>query len=208
MTQNAFNLWMNPLFGVIIVRPSGLTEGHVVDDTAVAVALGGIALTWQWVGNVLFAAAVLTALAVLLRRVDGVAVVFVALVIAVAFFALPTRVHERYLYPSLALGIPLLCFGAAWRRLYVALSAVFFLDVYWVYSLPIGNAGPGRGILGGTVYSAAGIYLLSAVTVAGMGWLVVRALRPASLEGAATTRGRGSTLARVRARLVSPWARR
>lgn len=208
VTQNAFNLWMNPFFGVISVGPSGLTEGHVVDDTAVAVALGGIALTWQWIGNLLFAVAVLAALAVLLRRTDRVAIVFVALVIAVAFFVLPTRVHERYLYPALALGIPLLAAGAAWRVLYLALSGVLFLDVYWVYSLPIGNAGPGRGILGDSVYSAAGIYLMSAVTVVCMGWLVVRALRPASLKGRGASGGAGSTPARIRDRLVSPWARR
>jgi hypothetical protein len=30
---------------------------------------------------------------------------------------LPTRIHERYLYPALALGLPLLAAGIAWRRL-------------------------------------------------------------------------------------------
>ncbi len=186
VTQNAFNLWMNPFFDVIRVGSSGLTEGHVVDDAVAAVTIGGLALTWQWLGNVLFIAAVLVALAVLLRRTDGPTVLFVALFIAVAFFALPTRVHERYLYPALALGLPLLAAGNAWRRLHVALSAVLFLDVYWVYTLPIGNAGPGRGFLGETIYSAPGIYLLSAVTVGSMAWLVWRAIRPASLAWSAT----------------------
>ena len=51
--------------------------------------------------------------------------------------------------------------GAAWRLLHVALSAVLALDAYWVHSLPIGNAGPGRGIVGETAYSAAGIYVTS-----------------------------------------------
>ena len=111
VTQNAFNLWMNPFFDVVIHGASGATEGHVVDDAAVAFAIGGFALTWQWIGNLLFVAAVLVALSVLVRRSDGAAIVFVALVIAVAFFALPTRVHERYLYPALALGLPLLAAG-------------------------------------------------------------------------------------------------
>ncbi len=184
VTQNAFNLWMNPFFDVVIRGASGATEGHVVDDTAVAFAIGGVALTWQWVGNLLFIAAVLVALSVLIRRADGVAIVFVALVIAVAFFALPTRVHERYLYPALALGLPLLAAGPDWRRLYVAVSAIAFFDVYWVYSLPGANDGPGRGALGETIYSPAGIYLLSAVTVAVMGVLAFRALRPAGLPWA------------------------
>jgi hypothetical protein len=184
ITQNAFNVWMNPFFPVVIVGASGLTEGHVVDDTAVALAVAGISMTWQGIGNLLFAGAVLTALSVLFRRTDGVAILFVALVIAVAFFALPTRVHERYLYPALALGVPLLAAGIRWRRLYVAMSAVAFLNVYWVYSLPIGNAGPGRGILGDTVYSAAGIYVMSAIMVAGLASLIIVALRPGSLARA------------------------
>ena len=191
VTQNAFNLWMNPLFDVVIHGASGATEGHVVDDTAVAFAIGGLALTWQWIGNLLFVAAVLVALSVLVRRSDGAAIVFVALVIAVAFFALPTRVHERYLYPALALGLPLLAAGPEWRRLYVALSAIVFFDVYWVYSLPGANEGLGRGVLGATIYSPAGIYVLSAVTVAVMAVLAIRALRPASLPWA--TAGAGMT---------------
>ena len=192
VTQNAFNLWMNPLFDVVIHGASGATEGHVVDDTAVAIAIGGFALTWQWIGNLLFVAAVLVALSVLVRRSDGAAIVFVALVIAVAFFALPTRVHERYLYPALALGLPLLAAGPEWRRLYVALSAIVFFDVYWVYSLPGANDGPGRGILGATIYSPAGIYVLSAVTVAVMAVLAIRALRPASLPWATAGAGRAA----------------
>jgi len=177
VTQNAFNLWMNPAFDVVITGSTGLTEGHVVDDTAVAVSVASVALTWQWIGNLLFVASVGVGLSVLARRSDGRTVVFVALLVAVAFFTLPTRVHERYLYPALALGLPLLACGPAWRRLYVVLSAVLFLDVYWVYTLPIGNAGPGRGLLADTAYSPAGIYLASAATVVALGWLAVRAVR-------------------------------
>jgi len=175
VTQNAFNLWMNPLFDVIITGSSGLTEGHVVDDTVAAISIAGVALTWQWIGSLLFIVAVILALAVLVRRSDGPTVVFVALVIAVAFFTLPTRVHERYLYPALALGLPLLACGPSWRRLYAVLSVVLFLDVYWVYTLPIGNAGPGRGLLADTVYAPAGIYLASAATIVAMAWLVLQA---------------------------------
>lgn len=174
VTQNAFNLWMNPLFDVVVTGSSGLTEGHVVDDAVAALSIAGVAVTWQWIGNLLFIAAVVLALAVLARRSDGPTVVFVALVIAVAFFTLPTRVHERYLYPALALGLPLLACGASWRRLYAVLSVVLFLDVYWVYTLPIGNAGPGRWLLADSVYAPAGIYFASAATVVAMAWLVLR----------------------------------
>ena len=188
ITQNAFNLWMNPLFDVIRVGPTGLTEGHIVDDTTVLVGF----LTWQTLGNVLFVSAVLLALAVLLSRADGVAILVVALTISVAFFVLPTRIHERYLYPAVVLGLPLLAAGIAWRRLYVALTAVLFLDVYWVYSLPIGNAGPGRGIFGTTLYRPEAIYAIAAVATASMVWLLWRVAAPASLPW-----GRGVAVADV-----------
>ena len=57
----------------------------------------------------------LVALLFLRHRDDALAVCFVALTIAVAFFDLPTRIHERYLYPAVALVIPFL-----WARAHVA----------------------------------------------------------------------------------------
>ena len=76
-----------------------------------------------------------------------------ALTIAIAFFDLPTRIHERYLYPAVALVIPLLwARGRSWRLAFVGVSLVLLLDAYWVYSLPIGNARPGRGPLADTVF--------------------------------------------------------
>ena len=64
-------------------------------------------MTWQTVGFVLFAAVVLVALWQLLRRDDAEGLLLGALVLAVAFFVLPTRVHERYMFPALALAAPL-----------------------------------------------------------------------------------------------------
>src|SRR5206468_6074127 len=134
------------------------------------------------IGGLLFIATVGLALLVLRRRDDGLSIVFIAFVIAVAFFALPTRVHERYLYPAVALGIPFVfAAGRAWRWLYAAVTAVLFLDVYWVYTFPVGNIGPGRGLLAWTVFSPVGIYLLSFATVVSMAWLVLRSLDPMRL---------------------------
>ena len=182
VTQNAFNLWMNPVADIIRTGAGGLTEGHVVDDTAVLVGIGGIDLDAQWIGNILFVVAVLLAVRVLWVRDDALAVCFVALAVAVAFFDLPTRIHERYLYPAVAFAIPFLWVGRpAWRAVFAALSAILFLDVYWVYSLPIGNAGPGRGLLGPTVYSPAGIYLVALAADAVLLWLLWQARRPRTL---------------------------
>ena len=43
-------------------------------------------------------------------------------VTAVAFFVLPTRVHERYLYPFIAVGAILAAVSIRWRVAYVVLS--------------------------------------------------------------------------------------
>ncbi|MCJ7710670.1 MAG: hypothetical protein MUQ32_07530, partial [Chloroflexi bacterium] len=196
LTQNAFNLWMNPFADIILRGASGLTEGHVVDDTTALVAIGGLGLSAQWLGNLLFLASTALAVLVMRRRDDALAVCFVALTIAVAFFDLPTRIHERYLYPAVALAIPFLWTRSrSWKLVFIGVSAVVFLDAYWVYSLPIGNAGPGRGPLADTIYSPAGIYLLSLVSTVILVWLLWQTRRPeripAGLDAADAGRAEG-----------------
>ena len=149
----------------------------------------GLGVTWQTLGNLLFASAVLIALAVFARRSDGIAIVVVALTIAVAFFVLPTRIHERYLYPALALGLPLLAAGIAWRRLYVALTAILFLDVYWVYTLPHRDAGPGSRDPGRHDLPAGGHLCPFGGRDRLDGLAAVAGLAPMSLPWAATARG-------------------
>ena len=59
------------------------------DDTAVALVVGGIGLTWQQVGTLLFGAVVLVALWQVVRRDDLRGVLVASLLIAIAFFVLP-----------------------------------------------------------------------------------------------------------------------
>ncbi|MEI7744393.1 MAG: hypothetical protein WCK58_11695, partial [Chloroflexota bacterium] len=182
VTQNAFNLWMNPFSNIILIGRTGLTEGHVVDDTVALLTVGGFQLSAQTIGNGLFAVAVVLALLVLRKRDDALALCFVALAIVVAFFVLPTRIHERYLYPAIALAVPIAIVGRrAWWAVFAAVSAILFLDAYWVYSLPIGNAGPGRGLLADTLYSPAGIYLTSLCSDIVLVWLLWQTRRPAAI---------------------------
>ncbi len=58
------------------------------------------------VGVTLFAVAAVLALVAVARRDDMQGLLVGSLTMAVAFFALPTRVHERYLFPALALPGP------------------------------------------------------------------------------------------------------
>ena len=117
-------------------------------------------------------------------------VVLASLLLAIAFFVLPTRVHERYLFPALALGALLVFSGRAWPWLYAALSVSFFANIYWVYTEDWSFAGPriiNPGVNGApmpqselltsTLLTDGGIWLLAlliTVALAVVAWLALR----------------------------------
>jgi predicted membrane-bound dolichyl-phosphate-mannose-protein mannosyltransferase len=189
LSINAFNMWRNPWSGL----GDTLTWG---DDTTLAVA----GLTWQQVGVLLFAAVALVALWQVARRDDLRGVLVAALLLAIAFFVLPTRVHERYLFPALALAAPLVVRGWSWTALYAALSASFLANIYWVYTEDWSFAGerimnpgfdglpmPQLPALSATLFTDPGIYLFGVLSLAILGaalWASVRlGLRPRVAEG-------------------------
>ena len=195
LSINAFNLWRNPVTGLGDTLQWG-------DDTAGGLTLGGeLLMTWQQVGTLLFAAAALLALVQVGRRDDMRGVLVASLLIAVAFFVLPTRVHERYLFPAIALSAPLLLAGRSWPWIAGGISLSFFANVYWVYTEDWSFAGrlmnPGLGgqpmrqdpVLEATLFTDAGIWILSAMVVAVLAavtWQSLRlALRPAAAAEAA-----------------------
>lgn len=112
-TINAFNLWG---FG-----------GMWVPDSTLTFAAG-------WI---MFGAVALFSLYFVEKRFKvnrEMAVWFAAFVLFFAFFMLPTRIHERYLFPAfaiLALMFPLL---KKVRPLYVALTATVFVNQAYVLS--------------------------------------------------------------------------
>ncbi len=183
---NAFNLWRNPWTGLGDTLQRG-------DDTVVGLVLGGVSLTWQQVGTLLFVGFALLALVVVARRDDIRGVVLSALLLAITFFALPTRVHERYLFPALALGALLIFSGRIWPWLYGAISVVFFANIYWLYSEDwsyitdrVYNPGVGGlamvqdAFLQSTLLTDAGIWLLGLLITVVLGvvaWLAIRLAR-------------------------------
>jgi predicted membrane-bound dolichyl-phosphate-mannose-protein mannosyltransferase len=111
------------------------------------------------------------------------------LVVAVAFFVLPTRVHERYLFPALALAAPLVVRGWRWQLLYGLLGLSFFANIYGVYTadwsfVETSVMNPGVGgqamardpVLNATLLTPWGIELVSAMIVVVMAWLAVMAV--------------------------------
>ncbi|HUF05764.1 MAG TPA: phospholipid carrier-dependent glycosyltransferase [Candidatus Binatia bacterium] len=189
LSINAFNIWRNPW--------SGLGDTlHWGDDTVIGISLGGLALTWQQVGTLLFAAVALVALWQVARRDDLRGVLVASLLLALAFFVLPTRVHERYLFPALALGALLVMSGRLWPWVYGAMSLSFFANIYWVYSEDWSFAGgvvnpgahglpmPQDAFLASTLLTDWGIWLLGLMIGIVLGAVLWRSLRLALVPSA------------------------
>jgi Gpi18-like mannosyltransferase len=103
-------------------------------------ALGGL---WVYdgylfiIGWILFGALVVFTLCVLHKRfnVSGeVLILFSALVLLFGFFMLPTRIHERYLFPAMSILVLLVPFLKKSRFLYAVLTATLFINEAYVLS--------------------------------------------------------------------------
>jgi predicted membrane-bound dolichyl-phosphate-mannose-protein mannosyltransferase len=191
LTINAFNLWRNPWTGLGDYYRWGCDSPPPTcsGNEGIAFMLGSLPVSWQLVGAILFGIAALITLWMVARRDDPAGLLIGALALAVAFFALPTRVHERYLFPALALAAPLVARTWKWAALYGVVTLSFFANVYWLYTTDFFWVGgkfpynPGLGrlpmprdpLLATVVFNDTGIYLLSLMIVVALAWLLTRA---------------------------------
>ncbi len=83
-------------------------------------------------GAVLLILAILTALWAVWRRPDRLTILVALAVLAIAFFAAPTRVHERYGFPFFAIAAILFAISPRWRVAYVVLAIATFANMYVV----------------------------------------------------------------------------
>ena len=86
------------------------------------------------IGGVLLAAGLLASVIPLWWRRDTAALLAVGAAAAMAFYFLPTRAHERYLFPALALLLP---FAVLRQRItvpYTILAGGFFVTLYFAFS--------------------------------------------------------------------------
>jgi predicted membrane-bound dolichyl-phosphate-mannose-protein mannosyltransferase len=200
LAVNAFNAWRLPFTGASGPLPGLGDTLQWGDDRVLLFNLGGLGVTPQLIGITLFGMAAVLALWQVARRDDLRGVLLACLVLAIAFYALPTRVHERYLFPALAFAAPLVLRSRGWAAVFIGLSVSLFANVYWVYTEDWSFAGPrvlnpGPGgltdpptpmaqdpVLAGTLFTNGGIYLVSALSLVVLGivaWRSVRlALRP------------------------------
>jgi dolichyl-phosphate-mannose-protein mannosyltransferase len=142
LTANAYNAWAlvgsQPLASII-----GASGGSWTADSLVVI--GGLhAVTF---GAVLLGAASLLVAGGLLLRADRLAIVLGFTLVAFAFYALPTRVHERYLFPAFGSGALLAGAAASWAWGYVGLGLLNTVNLHAVLAggLSVGRGGNGAG---------------------------------------------------------------
>ena len=89
---------------------------------------------WFVPGAILLAAGLLASVVPLWRRRDTAVLLAVGSAAVMAFYFLPTRAHERYLFPALALLLP---FAVARGRIlvpYLVLAGTFFVTLYFAFT--------------------------------------------------------------------------
>jgi dolichyl-phosphate-mannose-protein mannosyltransferase len=167
-TANAFNLWA--LFG--LWRP----------DTQVLLFLNLYIIGW-----LMFGALVIFTLYMLHKRLDasGEAIIlFSAFVLFFGFFMLPTRIHERYLFPALGVLALMFPFLKRTRLTYGLLSSTCLANTaYVLYFLNNGQFIPSGDLV---VLFVTAINLLVFINVLLLMW---RELKGRPLLGTALSRG-------------------
>ena len=96
------------------------------------------------VGAALFLIAAVLVLWLVARRPDRITMLIGLAVLAMAFFVLPTRVHERYLFPFFGIAAVLAAVSLRWRIAYLLSAAAMFANMYVVLTTYyIGCGSPG-----------------------------------------------------------------
>ena len=131
-TVNAYNLWaLFPVDGASMATSGGWVFDSPVKDAdqlggrsgPFPAALVGAVAPARHGGVVSLAVA---------RRPDRLTILVGVSVLALAFFVVPTRVHERYLFPLFGLAAILVAFSWRWRIVYAVASIATFLNMYVV----------------------------------------------------------------------------
>ena len=120
-------------------------------------------------------------------------------ILVIAFFVLPTRAHERYLYPFFGVGAVLLAVSRRWTVVYVILSAVSTANLLAVL-VEYNSMPPADGPIAGTLNSW-GNFLLTAR------WFDDGIIWPVAFCGVATGLAMVWALLQMRSRAVEALAR-
>jgi Gpi18-like mannosyltransferase len=137
LTVNAFNPW-----ALVTQDGAGLAlNGTWIRDATLAGADGGagflvFGVPAMVVGSALLLGVIGLLAAMIWRRDDRRTLLVALTVMAIAFFVLPTRVHERYLFPFFAFGAVLLAVSPRWAAVYVVLAIANTANLYGILTKP------------------------------------------------------------------------
>ncbi|MDQ3937486.1 MAG: hypothetical protein M3253_02255, partial [Chloroflexota bacterium] len=130
LSVNAYNLWA--LVGSDGRQPLAFGGGWSPDTVPLLGPIPGVAI-----GALLLAAGFLVGLLRVAWRDDRRSIIAVAIFLALCFFVLPTRVHERYLFPAFAL-LPLLAVvDRRWLWATIALSVASFINLHGILTIEL-----------------------------------------------------------------------
>lgn len=178
ITVNAYNPWALVQLGESGLAANGLWVCDTLLTTAVpggpscptALHVGPLPAVVVGTGLLLVAfAAVCLAIA---RRPDRLTILLGVALLAIAFFILPTRVHERYMFPFFAVGAILAAVSWRWLVAYVVLSAAAFANMYVVLTtLYPGNPGIVDWLgIGSAIRAPAGVTTIALANLAAAAW--------------------------------------
>jgi Dolichyl-phosphate-mannose-protein mannosyltransferase len=156
LTANAFNPWA--LVGSSSLASIAGSGGTWTADSLLV--FGGLqAVT---LGALLLGITGLLVAGGLLIRADRLAIILGFTLVAVAFYILPTRVHERYLFPAFGSGVLLAAAAVRWALGYLGLGLLNTVNLHAVLAGGLnvgggggGGAGPGGGF-GGSGFGGGG----------------------------------------------------
>jgi hypothetical protein len=140
--------------GWLLAEFKGLWGAFLV-GAAVAAAVALLGITGQHIyaailGDGLLVTILLGVSAWAAWRDDAQSLLVALTILAIAFFVVPTRAHERYLFPFFGLGAVLLAVSWRWSLVYVTLAAVNILNLLAVL-VEYNGIPAGDGTLAGTL---------------------------------------------------------
>lgn len=180
VSVNAYNAWaMFPVDGSSIAINSQWVYDSAAKDAVAWATFGPIPAAVLGAAGLLTLAGIITL--IVGRRPDRLTILVGTCALALAFFGVPTRVHERYLFPLFGLAGILIAFSWRWRIAYLLASVATFLNMYVVLTTLYPGCGMANvdycnpGIadwlgIGSAIRSFWGVAFVAALNVAVLLW--------------------------------------
>jgi dolichyl-phosphate-mannose-protein mannosyltransferase len=164
----ADQLWVNaatrPMVSLFALNPWGLLVGFEIPD-------GNLA----FIGVVLLVIGLLAATIPLWRKQDLPALLAAGCLVVFAFYFLPTRAHERYLFPAVALLAPFAAMSARSLGAYAALSLAFAAGL--LYALTFINSAAVAPPFTNVLRARPTVWVIGVILIGAAGvevWLLLR----------------------------------